>query len=275
MTTKFCVTAVLSLILVCFGCQTMKDSPDGQMADDGQTEISVARAFLEGGRPDKAMYELKPLLEKQPHNKNAQTLMGLVQMALKNPSKAIEHLKIAWNLEPSAQNALNLSSAYLQSNKLEAAQNIIVKGLALKETPPYGHKERFYHNLGLIAQLKKKNRVAEKAFRRALEENPTFYLSRQQLARQLGKEGKKVAAKEQWELARIACPSCLEPTENLARYYQSKGDLRTAMVLITDYKKIEGIDPSEAKRALELEAELAAKRDKIAKDSAASHIQNR
>jgi len=269
MTRSFKLTSVLSLILVAFGCQTMKDSQDADSATDSETELSVARAFIESGRPDKALYELKDLLEKEPRNTGAHTMVGLAQMALKNPKKAVEHLKIAWNLEPSAQNALNLSSAYLQANQLESAQKIIVKGLATKESPPYRHKERFYHNLALIAQIKGKASVAEKALRKALEENPTFYMSRQQLALMLGKAGKLESAKEQWELARIACPLCLEPTEQLARYYQAKGDLRTALGLISDFKKLEGINPTEAKRVLELESELNTVRTKLAKQAAA------
>lgn len=271
---SFQLTAALSLILVAFGCQTMKGSQDTQSMADTETELSVARAFIESGRPDKALYELKAVLEKEPESVGAHTLMGLAQMALRNPTKAVEHLKIAWNFDPSAQNALNLSSAYLQAKNLEAAQKIIVKGLAVKETPPYRHKERFYHNLALIAQMKGKQGVAEKAFRKALEENPTFYMSRQQLAILLGKAGKVEAAKEQWDLARIACPLCLEPTEQLAKYYQSKGDLRTALGLVTDFKKLEGINPPEAKRALELEAELNITRAKLAKQ-AASSVQSR
>jgi Tfp pilus assembly protein PilF len=247
----------------------MKDSQGTDSAADAETELSVARAFIESGRPDKALYELKALLEKEPKNTGAHTMVGLAQMALKNPKKAVEHLKIAWDLEPSAQNALNLSSAYLQANQLESAQKIIVKGLATKENPPYRHKERFYHNLALIAQIKGKASVAEKALRKALEENPTFYMSRQQLAVMLGKAGKLEAAKEQWELARIACPLCLEPTEQLTRYYQAKGDLRTALGLISDFKKLEGINPTEAKRVLELESELNTVRTKLAKQAAA------
>jgi tetratricopeptide (TPR) repeat protein len=118
--------------------------------------------------------------------------------------------------------------------------------------------------------MKGKDKVAEKSLRKALEENPTFYLSRQQLALMLVKQGKVEEAKEQWELARNSCPGCFEATENLARYYQSKGNLKTALGLILDYKKIEGINPAEAKRALQLEAELNDQRSKIVKEASES-----
>jgi len=272
MTTSFYSQAILSLILVTSGCQTLKDSQDTSVTGEVDTELSVARAFLEGGRPDKALYELRPFLEKHPKNSAGQTLMGLTQLALKNPTKAIHYFKTAWNLDGKAQDALNLSSAYIEANQLDSAQKIIIAGLALKETPPYPHKERFYHNLGLVAQMKGKKTAAEKAFKKALEENPTFYLSRVQLANLLLKNGKIEAARTQWELARNSCPGCLEPTENLARYYQNKGDLKTALGLVVDFKKIEGIDPNEAKRALEIESELAATRAKIAKEAAETKV---
>jgi len=118
--------------------------------------------------------------------------------------------------------------------------------------------------------MKGKDKVAEKSLRKALEENPTFYLSRQQLALMLVKRGRVEEARDQWELARNSCPGCFEPTENLARYYQVKGDLKTALGLIADYKRIEGINPVEAKRALELEAELNNQRSKIVKEASES-----
>ena len=270
MKTSFSLKALLSLILVMSGCQTLKHSLDTTATADSATTLSVARAYLEDGRPDKALYELRAYINKYPKDPAGHTLMGLTQMALKNPNKGIEHLKTAWNLEPKAQNALNLSSAYLQSKQPDIAQKIIMKGLATKETPPYPHKERFFHNLALVAQMKGKDKVAEKSLRKALEENPTFYLSRQQLALMLVKQGRVEEAREQWELARNSCPGCFEPTENLARYYQVKGDLKTALGLIVDYKRIEGINPIEAKRALELEAELNNQRSKIVKEASES-----
>jgi Tfp pilus assembly protein PilF len=267
MKTAIFLTAVLSLILGTSGCQTLNDSSDNTAASDPATDLSVARAFLDSGRPDKAMYELRNVLQKNPKNCDAQSLMGLTQLALKNPKRALSHLQTAWNLEPKSQHALNLSSALIETKQYESAQKLIMKGLSLKENPPYLHKERFLHNLGLIAERKGRLDAAQKAFRKALEENPTFYLSRAHLAEILAAQGKSEDAREEWELARASCPGCLEPTVNLAKYYQLKGDFKTAVGIVNDYKKIEGLNPIEAQKASALERELMTERSKYAEKS--------
>lgn len=267
MKTAIFLTAVLSLILGTSGCQTLNDSADNTATSDPATDLSVARAFLDSGRPDKAMYELRAVLQNNPKNCDAQSLMGLTQLALKNPKRALSHLQTAWNLEQKSQHALNLSSALIETKQYESAQKLIMKGLSLKENPPYLHKERFFHNLGLIAERKGRLDTAQKAFRKALEENPTFYLSRARLAEILANQGKSEEAREEWELARASCPSCFDATANLAKYYRSQGNLKTAVGLIKDYKKIEGLNPLEAQKASELERELVTERSKIADHS--------
>ncbi|MEI6399564.1 MAG: tetratricopeptide repeat protein, partial [Pseudomonadota bacterium] len=139
-------------------------------------------------------------------------------------------------------------------------------GLSLKETPPYRNKERFYHNLGLLAERKGSLIAAEKAYRKALEENPTFYLSRARLASLLDEKHKTDEAKTHWEIARNSCPGCFDATNQLVKYYLVKGDLRTALGLVQDYKKIEGLNPMEAKKANELERDLMSARSKTASD---------
>ncbi len=250
----------LSLILGISGCQTLNDNLDKTSTDTRTANLSVATAFLEAGQPDKAMFELRPILERDPKNAEAHTLMGLTHLALRNPVKGTHHLEIAWNIKKTAVHALNLSSAYLESGQLDKAQRIIASGLSLKETPAYRNSERFYHNLGLIAEKRGNLVAAEKSFRKALSENPTFYLSRAKIASLLDERKKFDAAKSEWEQARLACPACFEATDRLARYYRNRGDLRTAIGLVQDYRRIEGLKLTDAKNAAELEAQLNAER---------------
>lgn len=273
MTKALTFFVALSLILAASGCQTLNNNKDKSANGDNQTDLSVAAAFLDSGKPDKAMFELRAVLEREPSNVKALTLMGLSQLALKNPRKAVEHLEKAWKLERSAQNALNLSSAYIENKQLDSAQKLIIKGLSLKETPPYRNKERFYHNLGLIAERRGTLVAAEKAYRKALEENPTFYLSRARLASMLEEKKKFDQAKEHWEIARQSCPGCFDATLHLSRYYEGKGDFKTALGLVRDYKRIEGLNPLESQKALELESELSASKTKSA--SRSSETRNR
>ena len=266
MIAAFPFLVIASLILGTAGCQTLKDHQDSSAKEQNRTDLSIARAFLEAGSPDKAMFELRSVLETEPSNAQAHGLMGLAQLALMNPRKAVQHLEMAWKLEPRSEAALNLSSAYIESKRYDSAQKIIASGLSLKETPPYRNKERFYHNLGLLAERKGSLVAAEKAYRKALEENPTFYLSRARLASLLDEKHKTDEAKTHWEIARNSCPGCFDATNQLVKYYLVKGDLRTALGLVQDYKKIEGLNPMEAKKANELERDLMSARSKTASD---------
>jgi Tfp pilus assembly protein PilF len=258
MTSSVTFTIMISLILATTGCQTDKTSRTDTFTPDTDTNLSVAAAFLDGGQPQKAMFELRGILEKEPKNSKALTLMGLAQLALKNPKKAVEHLEKAWTLEAKSEHALNLSSAYLENNQLDSAQKIIKKGLNLKEKPPYRHKERFYHNLGLVAERKRRLDLAQKSYEEALVENPTFYLSRARLAQIYESKKMTKAAQEHWEMARAACPSCFEATSHLSQIYKGKGDIKTALGLVRDYRKIEGLTTHEMKSAAELELSLNA-----------------
>jgi Tfp pilus assembly protein PilF len=267
MTTAYTLVVTFSLILGMTGCQTLNNNQDKTGKVESNTDLSIAAAFLESGQPDKAMFELRLVLEREPKNIRAQTLMGLSQLALKNPRKAVQHLESAWNIAPTAVNALNLSSAYIESGQLDKAQKIITKGLSLKEAPPYRNVERFYHNLGLVAEKRGALVAAEKSYRKALEENPTFYLSRSRLASLLEEQKKYDSAKIQWEQARLSCPGCFEATERLAAYYKSHDDLKTALGIVQDYRRIEGLKLSDAKNAEELESQLKAERMKSARQS--------
>ena len=266
MTTTFSFCMILSLILGSVGCQTLNNNQGSPATDENTTDLSIARAFIEGGNPDKAMFELRSVLEKEPSNPQAHALMGLTQLALDNPNKAVQHLEIAWKLDQKPESALNLSSAYIQNKQYDQAQKIITKGLSLKSNPPDRNKERFYQNLGLLAERKGSLVAAEKAYRKALEENPTFYISRYSLATILEEKHKPEEAKKHWEIARSSCPGCFDATNHLVKYYMAKGDIRTALGLVQDYKKIEGLKPLEAKKANELERDLLNSRSKVASD---------
>jgi Tfp pilus assembly protein PilF len=254
----------LSITVLACGCQTLSNSSSEHSKAEAATTLDVARAFLDEGRPDKAMFELRAIIEQNRNNPMVHSLMGLSQLALKNPRKAIESLEIAWKLDPIAQHALNLSSAYIDSKQYDRAQKMILAGLAVKETPTYKNKERFYHNLGVIAELKGARGAAEKAYLRALEENPVFYISRIKVATMMDGKQKPEAAKMHWELARTSCSGCFEPVAHLAIYYHNKGESAKAVKMIEDFARIEGLNPAESKKAAALKTVLSNSPSKIA-----------
>ncbi len=253
-----------SIAVLPYGCQTLNNSSSGHDMAETATVIDVARAFLDDGRPDKALFELRSVIDQNPKNPMIHSITGLSQLALKNPRKAVQSLEMAWKLDPIAQHALNLSSAYIETKQYDRAQKMILTGIAVKETPPYKNKERFYHNLGVIAELKGSRNAAEKAYLRALEENPVFYISRVKVASMMEEKHKLEAAKMHWELARTSCSGCFEPVAHLAVYYHNKGDSAKAVKLIEDYSRIEGLNPAESKKAASLKTVLANSPSKLA-----------
>ena len=53
----------------------------------------------------------------------------------------------------------------------------------------------------------------------------------------------------------------------MAAYYKSHDDLKTALGIVQDYRRIEGLKLSDAKNAEELESQLKAERMKSARQS--------
>ena len=257
--TIFKFLSAISVILVVASCQTSSPQGSDRIASDDRQymNLSVAASYLDAGRPDKAMHELASVLSEKPNNIEALNLMGLSQLALSNPKKAVIYLERAWKIEKSAPIAVNLSSAYLEVKKHSDAEKIINFVLNAKTEKPYRHQERLYHNLGLVADRTKRPLLAEKMFKKAVEENPMFYMSHLQLSKLYLERRKTDLAKKQLESARFACPSCYEPLKELVDIHISRGEFTSARQLIGDYKLTEGISTSDRRKVNNLESKLS------------------
>lgn len=252
--------SLLSLILAVTGCQTrtpQEKDPVETSEQDTVTSLSLASSYIDGGRPDKAMHELQEVLRDNPNNIDALNLMGITQLALSNPKRAVISLEKAWKLKATPATGINLSSAYMDLKRFKNAEKLLTGLLNRQDTPPYAHKERIYHNYGLVAEKTGRVVLAEKMFKKATEENPMFHLSHMRLA-QLYKERKKPdLAVRSIEAARFGCPSCFEPLESLVEHYRSQGKHTVARHLIQDYKLNEGLSQVDRRRASDLENRIA------------------
>lgn len=259
-----------SVILVTSACQTSSQSgqarSDTELSEDFKTSLSIALSYLDSGRPDKAMHELQALLAKKPNNIEALNLMGITQLALSNPRRAVIHLEKAWKLDSRTPTGVNLSSAYLELERFKDAEKLVIALLKRKETPPYAHIERIYHNYALIAEKTNRAILAEKMYKKAVEENPMFYLSHMQLARIYLEKKKHSLAIKQLEAARFGCPVCFDPVAQLVRIQSAKGDLKTARQLVIDYKLTEGLTQNDRRRAIDLENSLTATAGRVIQD---------
>ncbi|MCX6125256.1 MAG: hypothetical protein NTV34_11005 [Proteobacteria bacterium] len=250
----------LSLILALPACQTPSgedhDNSKVTGADEFANSLLVAASYLDGGRPDKAMNELQTLLAQKPNNIDALNLMGITQLALRNPRRAVLHLEKAWGMKKASAIGVNLSSAYYDLDRNRDAEKIINVILARKETPPYPHRERIFHNYGLIAEKTGRGLLAEKMFQNAVEQNPMFHISHMQLARIYKEKNRGSLVSKHLEAARFGCPACFEPLESLVKFNISKGETKLARLMIQDYKLTEGLSQQDRRRLADLESYL-------------------
>lgn len=266
---------LFSVILTISACQTSNPNSESRSDQAGKDEIStslsVATSFLDAGRPDKAMMELNGVLQRHPNDTDALNLMGITQLALANPRRAVIHLEKAWKIKNSSPIGVNLSSAYLELKRYKDAEKLLKMLIARKETPRYEHRERFFHNYGLV--LEKTNRLvaAERQYRNATEENPTFHLSRLQLARLYQEQKKPQLAIKELDAARFACPQCFDPTAALVKIYAERGEVTKARLMIRDYRLTEGLAAFDRTRALALEKEILGPQRQAAAESS-QHI---
>lgn len=262
---------LFSVILTLTACQTSNPTTENRSnqagKDEVSTSLSVATSFLDAGRPDKAMQELNDVLRAHPTDTDALNLMGITQLALANPRRAVIHLEKAWKLQAASAIGVNLSSAYIELNRYKEAEKLLKTLIARKDKPLYEHRERLFHNYGLV--LEKTNRLvaAEKQYRNATEENPTFHLSRLQLARIYQEQKKPQLAVKELDAARFACPQCFDPTAALVKIYADRGDITKARLMLRDYRRVEGIAAFDRTRALALEKEILGPQRQAAAES--------
>jgi len=151
---------------------------------------------------------------------------------------------------------VNLSSAYIETDRFKDAEKILSQFIKQRKNLSYDHPERIYHNYGLLAEKTNRSVLAESMFKKAVEENPMFYMSHMQLVRIYRDKRKPSLLQKQLEAARFACPICYEPMADLVELHNQKGDILTARQLIQDYKLTEGVAQADRKRLLILENRL-------------------
>ena len=268
---KIAKYSLMSVILTATACQTSNPQPENRSdqagKDEVSTSLSVAASYLDAGRPDKAMQELNGVLQIRPEDTDALNLMGITQLALANPKRAALHLEKAWKLKSSSAIGVNLSSAYIELKRYNDAEKLLKNLSTRKEKPAYTHKERIFHNYGLV--LEKTNRLvaAERQYRKATEENPTFPLSRMQLARIYQEQKKPQSAIKELEAARFACPQCYDPTAALVKIYAERGDVPKARLMLRDYRMAEGLAAFDRTRSFALEKEILGPQRQAAAES--------
>lgn len=239
----------LAVMLLTLSCQTTNFSKkNNKKVIESQKNIVIS--YLNSGLPSQAHAELRRILRQHPDNVDFLGLMGLTQLALENPVKAVSFLQEAWHRSGKTRFGLNLSSALIAAGELKRAERLILSLLRVKKPRSYPRLERIYHNLGLISQKRKDYMRAEGYYRRALEENPSYYLTLLKIGLLYKRQRSYPNAIYHLNKAMNFCRKCFEPVKYLGDIYLAQGKQHQALSLVDKFSRQSGLDQKEQRRAL-------------------------
>jgi Tfp pilus assembly protein PilF len=177
-----------------------------------QAKIEIVKNHLDRGQSQAALGGVTNLLDEHSEHSDVLVVAGITHLALGNASYAQSLLHKAFEASPTPDVALNYSSALISRKQYRTARNILRKFLGSKQ---YKHRERLYHNMGWAYESQRKWKLAEKYYRRALNMQPTFYLSLYRMGvvqEALGKAQKAVVF---YRKASRYCGICFDPVQNI------------------------------------------------------------
>jgi len=165
----------LSLVLACLligGCssQAEREEKVAKLGKRVEIHTQLGATYLSRNQLDIAQQELERALDIDSDDSQANHIMGLLQIRLKQDDKAEEHFRRAVSGEPENPDARNSYGVFLcERARLDAADEQFRVAI---NNPLYKSPEQASLNAG-ICQLKKPDKHAAAAyFRKALEHNP-------------------------------------------------------------------------------------------------------
>lgn len=239
------------------GCQSL-DREENPTTDKLETKKQIVTNSLDSGNPAQALREVRALLDEYPANPEVLNLHGLIQLSLRNNQKAAETLEKAHQLQPENMTyVLNLSSAYIQGGQHSKATRLLNETIKSPAAKSYKYRERLFHNMGLIAELSGDSIRAERWYGRALEENPTNFMSLLKMARIFETTHRTRLAIDKLETAKAACTRCPEPVEAMVRILVKENKLTAAKAALDGYEKNESLTEDDTRRIVEMKRTIA------------------
>lgn len=231
-------------------------SPDNREIELIDSKVAVVRDQINKGEHGKASKQIKELIKQHPKDAELHILLGFTQIALRNPVMAVKAMQEGYRLAPSTANGLNLSSAYIEAGQFDPARKLL-RGLIAKMendtgVDAYPTPERLYHNMGLIHFREKRYKQAEEAFRRALEQEPTYHLSQFLLAKIYDATNRRALARQTYTKILEICPDCFDPMQALTMSYLKDGQFDMANLTVSNFLRISPIPEQELNRAKDL-----------------------
>jgi predicted Zn-dependent protease len=143
----------------------------GSLQEKQNRQFQSAVTHYDAGQYAEAAAQLEELIPQVPHNFEAQELLGMVDAAMSQDAKAIEHLDAAVRLQPnSAAARTNLAASLTRLGRTELAGEQFRKALTL--TP---HEYNTNHNLGEFYIQTGKIAEARPFLEQAQQINPEAY----------------------------------------------------------------------------------------------------
>lgn len=165
------VSAVL-VVMALGACATQEE----QVADEAraarliEARTQLAASYMQRNQLDVALEELDKALAADPDNSQANNMMALLQIRLKNDDKAERHFSKALSGQGNNAEARNNYGVFLcERGRLDEAEKQFKAALA---NPLYKTPEIANINAGSCLQKKNAPELAEKYFRNALQINP-------------------------------------------------------------------------------------------------------
>ena len=247
---------ILSFQLV--GCQTNGgDNNAPELTETKKTKIerdqnSMIITAIENGNPEKRILIARQLMQTRGDDPTLHNLQGLCFMAVKNHVAAIDAFRKAYALKSDPSYALNLSSALIENGDHSKAIRLLKAMTKGKKGEEYLKKERIYHNLGYANVKSGKNSAAERWFRKALDANPSYFLSHMALGKLYEKTRRPAMARTSFRQASDFCAICFDPIEPLVNLYMQARQPQEATAVITRYLRNSKVRPEDKARANKL-----------------------
>ncbi len=249
---KFVTHVAISVVsIVITSCISIPDentlSPAEQKEELISTQLKLVKIHLDSGNAPKAWANLRALAQAEPTNAKVLNLAGITHLALRNYPEARKYFEKSYRIDQDPASALNLSSTLISLNQMKKARSILAK--LLKYNADYPFMERVYHNIGLTFHRQGDLVRAEKFYKKAIVQNPNYYLSTIQLAHVYQKLKRDQTAIQTLKTAITLCETCFEPVKNLATIYMKNNNSDKAVAIITDFLTRKEVSPADQKNA--------------------------
>lgn len=185
----------LLLVVLVAGCATEaeRDAKEAKHIKRVESHTQLGASYLGRNQLDVAQQELDRALELDPDDSQANNLMGLLQIRLKNDDKAESHFRRAIRQPGDNPDARNNYAVFLcERNRFDDADEQFRRALA---NPLYKNPEQANVNAGRCRLRANQKKEAAAYFRAALQNNPRHSLALYHMAKLSFESGEMLPAR--------------------------------------------------------------------------------